>query len=507
LTAKLIPRPVRIPFPERVPLSGVAIFAAGLFLVQQLEGTALYFSVGCVAFIMIAAFGFNLAGGLTRTAGAYIFFYSILVFIVGVTYKAYLGEPGESNLIVPKTDILVYVGGISGMSAAAFLSRKLSRRAPLLKNVLTHRAMYRASVGCIVFGSMGGVVIALLGEAGARLISAFTQLNFLVPLGIILGVTYEIQESGGKRSINLPIFLGGALIFILYGLANFSKQAMFLPVLCWLLPVCALRYRLSLGQVLSLCAGVVLTFYFLVPYAQYGRRFLAPGQGLGDRVAISIELLKDPAELRRNYEQDPGLPGYYNRAQGFWDRLQFISADDPLVDITDQGKKFGYSPLALAAINTIPHVIWPGKPGINIGNTYAHEIGKMNPEDTGTGISFSPTAEAYHLGGWVSLFTVAPLLWFMVFLIYDFVLGDLRSTPWGLLALALLSHQAPEGALNGTIYLVSFGLEIIVFCAYFAAWVAPYFAVLALGPQKTDDTPFTSPPNPIRAPRALNTQP
>src|SRR5205085_9190829 len=110
-------RAVRIPFPERVSLPGVAVFAAGLFLVQQLEGTALYFSAGCVAFILIAALGFNLAGGLSRTAGAYIFFYSLLVLIVGVTYKAYLGEPGQSNLAVPKTDIKVYLGGISGMTA------------------------------------------------------------------------------------------------------------------------------------------------------------------------------------------------------------------------------------------------------------------------------------------------------------------------------------------------------------------------------------------------------
>ena len=44
----------------------------------MLEGTALYFSAGCVVFILIAAFAFNTAGGLTRASGAYVFLYSVL---------------------------------------------------------------------------------------------------------------------------------------------------------------------------------------------------------------------------------------------------------------------------------------------------------------------------------------------------------------------------------------------------------------------------------------------
>ena len=32
---------------------------------------------------------------------------------------------------------------------------------------------------------------------------------------------------------------------------------------------------------------------------------------------------------------------YYNTPQGFWDRLQFISIDDAMINITDQGKVFG----------------------------------------------------------------------------------------------------------------------------------------------------------------------
>ena len=81
---------MRIPFPERVPVNRVAIFAVALFAIQRLEGTPVYFSTGCAVFILISAFAFNAGGGLTRTAGAYVFFYSTLVVIVGVVYKAFL---------------------------------------------------------------------------------------------------------------------------------------------------------------------------------------------------------------------------------------------------------------------------------------------------------------------------------------------------------------------------------------------------------------------------------
>ncbi|MDA4132524.1 MAG: hypothetical protein OK454_05280, partial [Thaumarchaeota archaeon] len=74
---------MRIPFPERIPIDRVTVFAILLFVIQQLEHTPLYFSAGSVAFIILAAIAFNTAGGLTRTSGAYVFFYSLLVVIVG----------------------------------------------------------------------------------------------------------------------------------------------------------------------------------------------------------------------------------------------------------------------------------------------------------------------------------------------------------------------------------------------------------------------------------------
>jgi hypothetical protein len=349
----------------------------------------------------------------------------------------------------------------------------------LLQNLLKDKQMYRASVGCIVFGAVGPFIVP------GGLSSAFAQLNQLIPLGIITGVLYEIRSSGGTRSINAVIVAGGLFNFVAYGLLGFNKQGMLLPLLCWVLPVCAQRFRLSALQIIGCLAGVFYIFQYLVPYAQYGRAFVEDGMSPSQRAEIAIRLLQHPEKTRQQYnEVAAGFTSYYNQAEGFWDRLQFVSVDDGLINFTDQGHVFGFYPVSAAFINGIPHVFYPNKPSVNFSNLYARELGVINEENETTGISFSPTAEAYHMGRWIGVLVVAPLIWFLIFVTFDSLFGDLRGTPWGLLTLALISHTAPEGAITGAIYLLIFGTEILLFSALFATWIAPILASAFIGPER-----------------------
>lgn len=481
-----VPPAMRIPFPERVPLSAAVIFAVALFGAQLLEGTPLYFCMCSLVFIVVATFAFNTAGGLTSTSGAYIFFYSLLDVIIGLTYKAFLREPADSNLADPRTTIEVYAAGISAMCVAALLSRRFSRKTPLLANLLEDSQMYRASVGCLLAGALMSSVIALLGPSGDRIGSAFNQANDLIPLGIILGVIYEIRQSGGRRSVNLWIVSGMAYQFLIFGILVFSKEGMISPLFSWFLAAWSQRYRFSRMQIICGLLATAVMFRYLVPFAQYERGFAYPGMPLSERVTMVEHLMEDPEGARSEYLQGAndvrGLNSYYNTYQGFWNRLQFISADDALINVTDEGRVFGLQPLKLEALNAVPHIFWPNKPTINLGNMYAHEIGGFSQDDTTTGISFSPTAEAFHMAKWVGVVAVAPLLWLIFFVVYDSLFGDLRRTPWGLLAAVLIAHVAPEGGLTGVIHLLSFGTEIFVFCALFATYIAPLIAGGVLGP-------------------------
>jgi hypothetical protein len=485
---------VRIPFPERIPIEGAGLFAFALFAVQTVERTPFYFSVGCFAFIMIATLAFNTAGGLTRPSGAYVFFYSMLVVILGLCYKAFLGERADSNLRDPETTIKVYVAGIAAMFATVLVNRRIARRVGLLENLLKDRDMYRAIVGCIVFGIGAPIALSLLGAAGQRLVTAFAQLNSLLPVAIILGVIYEIRRSGGTRSVNVPVLLAGSLFFV-QGVLGFSKQGMFTPVVAWAIPVAAMQYRLSRAQIVGALVVLYLSFNFLVPYAQYGRGQVNGETSFRDRISVAFDYFTHPTETRALYqaltaeEAEEESVHYYDKPQGFFDRLQFISTDDALVDITDKGKVFGLIPLQMAFFNVVPHVFWPDKPGINFGNVYAHEIGGMPEEDTTTGISFSPTAEAFHLDRWTGVLVWAPAIWLLLFVVYDSLCGDTRNSAWGLLVVTLISHFAPEGALSGAIYFITFGSVAVIFCAFFAAYVAPIFSIVVLGPDRREPKP------------------
>ena len=315
---------------------------------------------------------------------------------------------------------------------------------------------------------------------------------------------YEIRRSGGSRCINTPTVLFAAFYFLNWGLVAFSKQGMLLPLLCWALPVCALRYQLTQRQVITGLMATFLIFHYLFPYAQYGRDLRGENASFSQSLAAALPLLEHLEDTREKYQDvaEGSPPGYYNTSQGFMDRLQFIYTDDGLINATDHGKVFGLWPVKAVFLNVIPHAIWPGKPDLRLGNTYMHEYSPNMPEeDTTTGISYSPTAEAYHWAKWYGILLVAPLLWLMLFLVYDALFGDLRGSPWGLLVMAQIAHNAPEGGIAGTIYLCTFGVEIFVFCALFATYVAPYIAIAALGPDRRVSAPqpsFRHLPHPTR---------
>jgi len=472
---------MRIPFPERVPFDKAAIFAVVLFAVERMEGTPLYFCAGAALFVLIATLAFNTAGGLTRASGAYVFFFAVLDVLIGLVYKALLGEPADSNLSDPQTTIEVYVAGVTVMFLAAFLSRRFSRKEPLLAGIMKEDQMYPAAVGCIVAGIVLAPVIALLGQGGLRIQTAFNQLNYLIPLGVILGVLHEIRQSGGKRSVNLITV--GAMIycFVMYGVIGFSKQGMLVGPVCWAIAAWSQRYRFSRVQVAGASVALLLFFRYLTPIAQIGRSHPEATGSFREKAGLALQMLQEPEKVRDEYfaisADARGLNSYYNTPQGFWDRLQFISVDDALINVTDQGKVFGLLPLEQELLNVIPHVFWPDKPSFNYGNVYAHEIGNFTEDDTTTGISFGPMSEAYHMAKWTGVLVVAPLLWFFLFTLYDSLFGDIRLTPWGLLATVAISHVAPEGALTGVVHMITYGPVIFGFCAVFAGWVAPLMAV------------------------------
>ena len=365
----------------------------------------------------------------------------------------------------------------------------------------------RATLGALLFGIFLSVATRTIDRGSGSVWSALLQINRFCELAIILGVTDTIRRSGGRHSISVPVLLGSLTLFVLGGLFGFSKEGIFTPVVCWGLAAGAQRYRLTRGTIL---AGALLMFfltYYMVPYSQYGRTQMKVG--LGASLNTTIELLSNLPRVRAQFEAQnafqasESLGGYFGKSQGIFDRLQMISFDDMLNDATEREGSEGYFPILEDFENLVPHFFWPDKPTYLWGNVYAHEAGvNIAEDDFSTGVSFSPTGEAYHLGKWVGVLIVAPLIWLMLFLLMDSLCGDVRASPWGLLAITYFAHIAPEGLLAGAIYAMGFVTFAIAFAAFTSGYVMPLVGGLFLpAPDKKHRLRLPGTIQPARVPK------
>jgi hypothetical protein len=234
---------MRLPFPERIPLPIAIVGATLLTGMQQLQQTSLLFSFYTFLFIVIATITFNLAGGFTRTSGAYIFFYSFLGLILGLVYKAYLGEPADSNLRSPILTIQVFTGGITGMLIAVILSRRITRKRPLLLNLLKEKDLRNATIGCFAFGMFLNLMNSIIPHQNGTVLSAITQLNRFLQMSVVLSTLYAIKKSKGKSAIGVLVILSLGVSSI-FGLLIFSKEGMFGPYMAWFVAACSLRLKI-----------------------------------------------------------------------------------------------------------------------------------------------------------------------------------------------------------------------------------------------------------------------
>jgi hypothetical protein len=266
------------------------------------------------------------------------------------------------------------------------------------------------------------------------------------------------------------------------------------PFVCWLIPAASQRYKVNILQITGLILSLLFISYYLAPYSQVGRAFDTRNASFSANIKNNVLLLSNLELVRKiaNESQteffsrtDLTLYRYYNENHGFADRLQMIAPDDAIINATENGAVFGIFPTIFAFENIVPHFIWHSKPTIQFGNMYAHEVGILTDDsDTTTGISFSPSGEAYHQAKWAGILIMLPALLLMLFVANDTCCGDTRQSPFALLPLIAFLHSAPEGGSTeiiraSTLELAIFGLAALVSCR-----LMPVIANLLVGPAK-----------------------
>ena len=470
---------------------GATIFALVLCAMELLQGTGRVFTLCVFLYILLASLAVNIGGGMTRPSGAYTFFVAMGTLIVGVVAKAVLWEPGDSNLQNPDKSIAIYLGGMASLCLAVYLTRRIVPRKPWLMGVLADDNMELASKGCLAAGIGLPFLASAIGTENGSVGSLLGQLNHFVTVSIILGVAGQIKKTGGKSSVTPTVILASSFLVFFGGILNGGKQGFFTPIFAWLLVCAALRYEFKRSQVLAIVVVLVLMFQYLFPYAQFMRGSTDENATFSERLGRSVHLLVSPTEVREGYEgsranlsesrEDRG-PQYFNSDVGLMERMQMISMDDALFELTDQHGPIGYLPTIYAFYNLVPHFIWLDKPISITGNNYAREMGFLPDEDVTTGISFGPLGEAYHMGKWYAIFVLCPLLWLMMFVIHESTTGSIHQTVWSLFLLIEYAHGGIEAMMGFVVYFAGFGTLILFITAYSTAYLMPIFGSLLGGP-------------------------
>lgn len=473
--------------PTRIPLAKAFAFCMVFFVVQLFQHTNVIFAMLYFAFVMLAVVAFNFAEGFTRIIGAYIFWYSTLIVIFGVFWKAVVAEPADSNLMSPLLDMGLYACSMGMLLAVTLLNKKMDFRRLGLGGGLSGAQLdlTAAGLGCIITSILINLAGATFGQAQGGIVSALAQINFFFPLGIILATAGAIRDSGGKRSMNFASTLG-IVLFSLQGLVAFSKQGMLTPYVCWLIGAFYMRLRVRLIHVVVMILMVILTFTFIGPLSA-SRDLSQDVYSFGDKLSIIVyqithwkQFQEHVANLDERSGHDNGAPTYYNQPQGSMiERLSMIPPDDRLITYEAKGNFEGIAPVIEWFGNLLPRFLLPNKTNEYTGNFFAHKSGGYVAEDdTTTGISFSPVSSAYSCEGWGGIFWLMPAIWVLLFTSIDFVAGDLRKYPWGLLTVVYFAHAAPEGMLSGMIFYLGNGNIGMLFAIIISTRIAPIIGTL-----------------------------
>jgi len=462
-------------------------------MIQVLEGSDVVFSGLFCLFIVTSVVAFNLCGGFAHPSGAWVFFSAMLTVVVGLFYKILLLERAESHLLAPNVTMSAYLLGMAMTAMAAALSRRLVPKRGLLSNLGVVATYKNAAIGSLIVG----VIVTLIGftdkETGTFL-SAVRQINTLPVLAVVLGTYYQIQQSNRKSCFSWFIFIAIA-VNVGFGIITASKEGMASAPVAWFITAVVCSYDFKRIQIVAVIAGSAFFTAFLVPYSQIARNTRpADLAGATENALLYVEnlastrkqFLEDEAlEAERLEEESTATPHIFDKPQGFFDRLNMLGPDDALIAYTDDGNLEGLYPMYFAFLNLVPHVLWPNKPELLPGNVYARELGILNQDDLTTGVSFSPTADAYHEAGFWGVFILMPAVMFINFFVTDSLSGDIRVSPWGILFVVFNSHAAPEGLLGGQIYIATYRAFGVIVIAVFTGYVLPIIVGAFTGQHRT----------------------
>lgn len=479
---------MRLPYPTRLNVNHVLIVVLVLLFAQLLDGTDPLFALLASVSIIFATLAFNALDGLGTVSGAFVFFMALPTFVIFIFLKVFTWEPSDKHLARPMLTIVATALGWAGILVAAGLSRRFSKRRNIVKfSARDLENLKNTSAGLLVLGLISQTLLTNFNTgASGSIWTALSQLNIFVPIATILATYYEICISRGTRSMNW-IVLVSILYVAGFGFIAASKQGMYTPFFSYFLVCAALDYKFRPLQVFAILGWLALAVGFMFPWAQYART-MTRQPTLTGTVEATYNLIKNPetipamyqwwADARRANQDINQVALCYDHPHGILDRESLICQDDRLIDLTEHTGPLGGHYLIGGFEMIVPHMIWPSRQTVNLGNLYGRETGQESSEDYTTSVAFAPIGDAFREFEWSGVVVVMPIMYFFTFIILNGVFGDARESPWGLILVAYAAFAAPGLLLPVHPTLWGHYVPLILFLLWVTRYVAPEIAVV-----------------------------
>jgi hypothetical protein len=483
---------MKFPWPEHIKAKYLVLFATTLLVAQLLSGTNPLFAICIFGYTLLAGIAFNFGGGLYTFTGSFIAFQSLEVILISQVAKVILWQPADSYLQAPLHTAAIYVVGMAAECAAVIVCSKYRRKEPIFDSRKDDSRMMEMSIAASLMGMVSSFLLFTFGVDSVTGVMSqgsiwayLNQMQYFLPLGVMLGTAYLVRQSKGKRSARWWTIL--PLVYMSFlGIALNSKQAIFTPAFTWFI-VCAIySYKFSKSQILGMIAYLIFGAYIIFPVVQYSRAYVREGN-LIRRAQLVYEFTTDNGliAIRNAYINQEELQAessdehfffYYGKDMQLLDRFSLIETEDAVVNYTDRVGLYGLEPFADEGISMVPRFVLPSKDDylhVGLPNVLGRATGMLGAGDEQTFISFSMFATTYFMAGWGGVSALVFAIMAVAFTVVDSFYGSAKKSFYALLPIVGNIHGAPEVILPAMIAAVVHLIPFVWLVLKIIRWSSP----------------------------------
>jgi hypothetical protein len=451
-------------FPGPVRLDVGLGFALLLMVLQLGTGTSLVFTELTFLAVLFAIFAVNLAGGLKTLAGTCLAIIALKVFVVAELAKALFGEPGQSRLDQPIVTMGVIALSMTSLALAALVCLPLRPGRVLLPPTVDLELLRIIAILCFVFGTGAFFAGQVLGarEDGAIYIGGLAGLLRRVsacsPLAIVAGTAFTLLASG-KRRLFGPYNILPFLTEFAVGVVFANKQAMIEPFLYVAATGLAFRFPWRRTHLVGGAFFLFLTLFVLYPFGQVARNYIR-GPTLKESINRTVEFLGEnlrrPHFLVEQYEQyregleEDDMNRYFQKPNGFLERLALIKPTDSLISQTVKEGTSGWGNITAGLADLVPRLILP-RPFVNVPNELGYKAGIVLEENFGTCVSFFFAGDAFSSFGWPGVAVVSFAVGLILVAVTRLLVTRFDQNIWAVMLLGAYQNQIAEANFGGVL--------------------------------------------------------